>query len=95
VNVSVFSPAFCSEGTIENSPAFQCRDGFSKISSPAGTAEASVVLSGLNFNVTTTPALKRRAIFKMSLRDTAFLVVQNWKYVPEHPARGNFLRAGV
>jgi hypothetical protein len=31
--VSIFEQAFCSEGTIENSPAFQCREWFGKFES--------------------------------------------------------------
>jgi hypothetical protein len=30
---SIFEQAFCSEGTIENSPAFQCRERFGEIES--------------------------------------------------------------
>jgi hypothetical protein len=31
--ISIFEQVFCSEGTSENSPAFQCRERFGKIES--------------------------------------------------------------
>jgi len=65
----------CPEGTSESSPAFQRWVGRQKVASPEGTAEvqshshSSVVPSGLVCRAGCFPALKRRAILKMSLRD--------------------------
>src|SRR5208282_394882 len=39
VRITIFKLAFCSEGTIENNPAFQCRDRLERMSRPAGTTE--------------------------------------------------------
>ncbi len=71
--VSSLEPIFCSEETIENSPAFQCRSRLKKTSSPAGTAETKQHFSrpcGTRLQYRQVPAFKRRAIFKMPLQDT-------------------------
>jgi hypothetical protein len=58
-------PEFCSEGTNENSPAFQRREQILKMSSPGGTAGVSFQPSLRDFYaMPLNPALKRRAIFK-------------------------------
>jgi hypothetical protein len=36
---TIFEPVFCSEGTIENSPAFQCRDSLEKRRVPQGRSK--------------------------------------------------------
>ena len=65
--------AFCSVGTIENSPAFQCRDRSRIDRVPAGRlTHPSNRPFGTCSDSVRCPPLKRRAIFKMSLRDRAF-----------------------
>jgi hypothetical protein len=65
----------CPEGTIENSPAFQRWVEREKIASPEGTAEVQSHTPSFSRPFGTCvprgifPALKRRAILKMSLRD--------------------------
>src|ERR1051325_1734759 len=64
----------CSEGTFENSPAFQCRVRVAGNRVPKGrlknqTARPFRRPFGTRAWVAAIPALKRRAIFTMSLRD--------------------------
>jgi hypothetical protein len=61
-----------SEGTSENSPAFQCRVRLREIPSPAGTAEHFFRPCGTRGGTPAIPALKRRAIFKLSRRDPTY-----------------------
>src|ERR1041384_4724022 len=75
------STSSCSEGTFENSPAFQCRvrvvrnrvpkgrlknEATPAFSRPFGTQDWAVIF----------PTLKRRAILGLSLRDASMLSVQ-------------------
>jgi len=68
----------CPEGTIENSPAFQRWVECQTVASPIGTTEVRSYTSSFNRPFGTCdqagpfPALKRRAILTMSLRDTKF-----------------------
>ncbi len=66
---------WCREGTIENSPAFQRWVGRRKAASPEGTFEVQSHIPSFSSPFGTYvpcpmfPALKRRAILKVSLRD--------------------------
>jgi hypothetical protein len=60
-HISIFEPGFCSEGTIENSPAFSMPGPVGKTPSPAGTAETNP----------SPPRLRRgKRHFQSSLRDS-------------------------
>jgi hypothetical protein len=75
LRISIFEPVFCSEGTIENSPAFQCRDRLEERRVPQGRLKRNAIFSrpcGTRLQYRQTPAFKRRAIFKMSLQDMVF-----------------------
>src|SRR5271167_4362356 len=64
---------------------------------PQGRLRRNAVFSrpcGTDGDTSQTPAFKRRAIFRMSLRDTAFSVVQKVSCAPERrlqPAEAPFL----
>ena len=65
------------EGMNENSPAFSRRESLRERMSPEGTAEAGECGSfsrpfGTGFSLLRLPALKRRAILTLSLRDGFF-----------------------
>ena len=61
---------FCSKGATENSPAFQCRDKSEKYRVPQGRLKQNINRPcGTRLRRRQTPAFKRRAIFKASLRD--------------------------
>ena len=68
---------FCSEGTIENSPAFQCRVSVEMVSSPAGTGETPFQSSLRDsYAVALNPGVETPGYFQSSLRDEV------WRLMP-------------
>src|SRR5260370_4378599 len=78
------------EGMVENSPAFQRRDGLERESSPAGTAETGRVSrpSGTYPSRTSNPALKRRAIIVCPSGTETDLCTPNPSVIRTPPLRG-------
>jgi hypothetical protein len=66
--IAILKPVFGSEGTTENSPAFQCRDRPEKHRVPEGRQEFLPPLRGLSL-FPIHPAVETAGYFRLSLRD--------------------------